>query len=161
MNDKSNIPRFVGGATINLRYKGFDLAILVQGATGAQKYISSESGEIGDFYKEFADNRWTPENNTASYPRTFNRNNEYWVNYNNSFWLYNMNYVRLKNFEIGYSLPSGVDKTLGIEGLRFYINGLNLLTLSKQNYIDPEVAEGNGQSYPLNRVVTGGLTLTF
>jgi len=72
-----------------------------------------------------------------------------------------MNYVRLKNFEIGYSLPSGVDKTLGIEGLRFYINGLNLLTLSKQNYIDPEVAAGNGQSYPLNRVVTGGLTLTF
>lgn len=161
MNDKNNTPRFIGGATINLRYKGFDLAILVQGATGAQKYISSESGEIGNFYKEFADNRWTPENNTASYPRTFNRNNEYWVNYDNTFWLYNMNYVRLKNFEIGYSLPSGVDKTLGIEGLRFYINGLNLLTLSKQNYIDPEVAAGNGQSYPLNRVVTGGLTLTF
>lgn len=161
MSDKNNLPRFIGGATINLSYKGFDVAILVQGATGAQNYIFSESGEIGNFYKEFADNRWTPENNTASYPRTFNRNNEYWANYSNTFWLYNMNYVRLKNLEIGYSLPSSVVKTLGIEGLRFYINGLNLLTLSKQNYIDPEAAEGNGQSYPLNRVVTGGLTLTF
>lgn len=161
MNDKNNLPRFIGGATINLRYKGFDMAILVQGATGAQQYIFSESGEIGNFYKEFADNRWTPENNTASFPRTFNRNNEYWANYNNTFWLYSMNYVRLKNFEIGYSLPSSIDKTLGIEGLRFYINGLNLLTLSKQNYIDPEAAAGNGQSYPLNRVITSGITLTF
>jgi TonB-linked SusC/RagA family outer membrane protein len=161
MNDKNNFPRFISGATINLRHKGFDVTILVQGATGAEQYIFSESGEIGDFYKEFADNRWTPENITASFPRTFNRNNEYWVNYDNTFWLYNMNYVRLKNFEIGYSLPSGVNKTLGIEGLRFYVNGLNLLTLSKQKYIDPEAAAGNGQSYPLNRVVTGGITLTF
>jgi hypothetical protein len=70
-----------------------------------------------------------------------------------------MNYVRLKNFEIGYSLPSSVDKALGIEGLRFYLNGLNLLTLSKEKLFDPELE--SGRSYPLQRVVTGGLTLTF
>jgi len=158
MNEKNNMPRFIGGFTIDLKYNGFDLAILLQAATGAQQWIFPESGEIGNYYKEFADNRWTPENIGSSYPRAFNRGDEYWSG-GNTYWLYNMDYVRLKNLELGYSLPSNINKTLGIEGLRFYINGLNLLTLSKQKLIDPEVESGT--SYPLQRVVTGGLTLTF
>ena len=159
MNEKNNMPRFIGGLTIDLRYKGFDLAILMQGATGAEVNYFPEGGEIGNYYKEFADNRWTPENNTSSFPRAFNRGDEYWGGNGNTYWSYNMNYVRLKNFEIGYSLPSSVDKALGIEGLRFYLNGLNLLTLSKEKLFDPELE--SGRSYPLQRVVTGGLTLTF
>jgi TonB dependent receptor. len=70
-----------------------------------------------------------------------------------------MNYTRLKNLELGYTLPSSVNKTLGIEGLRFYVSGTNLLTLAKQKFIDPEVTAGT--SYPLQRIVSGGLTLTF
>jgi TonB-linked SusC/RagA family outer membrane protein len=159
MNEKNDMPRFIGGLTIDLKYKGFDLAILLQGATGAEVYYFPESGEIGNYYKEFADNRWTPENNTSSFPRAFNRGDEYWGGYSNTYWLYNMNYVRLKNFEIGYTLPAGVNNTLGIEGIRFAINGINLLTLSKQKLIDPELE--TGQAYPLQRVITGGITLTF
>jgi hypothetical protein len=70
-----------------------------------------------------------------------------------------MSYTRLKNLEIGYSLPSSVNKSLGIEGLRFYVNGTNLITVAKQKFIDPEVEAGT--SYPLQRIVSGGLTLTF
>ncbi|NJK97650.1 MAG: TonB-dependent receptor [Bacteroidales bacterium] len=61
-SEKNNMPRFTGGLSVNLQYKQFDLAMLFQGATGAQQYVSAESGEIGNYYKDFADNRWTPEN---------------------------------------------------------------------------------------------------
>ena len=159
MNEKNNMPRFIGGMTIDLRYKGFDLTVLAQGATGAMVYISPESGEIGNYYTEFAENRWTPENVDATYPRTWNRDEEYWRSQGNTFWLRNMNYIRLKNFEIGYSLPESVNQTLGIENLRLYINGQNLFTLAKQKLIDPELQAGT--DYPLARIVSGGITLTF
>jgi TonB-linked SusC/RagA family outer membrane protein len=159
MNDKNNMPRFIGGATIAVRFKGFDLTVLAQGATGAQVYLGVESGDIGNYYKIFVDNRWTPENTTASYPRAWNRDNEYWRSQGNTFWLLNMNYVRLKNLELGYTLPASVNKAIGIEGLRFYVNGNNLVTLTKEKFIDPELQ--SGQDYPLQRIVTGGLTLTF
>jgi TonB-linked SusC/RagA family outer membrane protein len=159
MNDKNNMPRFIAGATINLRFKGFDLAVLLQGATGAQVYLPVESGDIGNYYKIFVDNRWTPENTTASYPRAWNRDNEYWRSQGNTFWLLNMNYLRLKNLELGYTLPASVNKAIGIEGLRFYVNGGNLLTFAKEKFIDPELQAGT--DYPLQRIVTGGLTLTF
>jgi TonB-linked SusC/RagA family outer membrane protein len=159
MNEKSNMPRFIYGGTVSLRYKGFDVTVLVQGATGAQVYLGVESGDIGNYYKLFVDNRWSPENTTASYPRAWNRDNEYWRSQGNTFWLQNMNYVRLKNFEVGYSIPSSLNTTLGIEGLRFYVNGTNLITLTKEKFIDPELLAGT--DYPLQRIVTGGLTLTF
>jgi len=161
MNEKNNMPRFIGGLSADVKYKGFDLTVLIQGATGAMVYIQSESGEIGNYYKEFADNRWTPENINSTYPRTFNRNDEYWmaVAQANTYFLRNMNYVRLKNFEFGYSLPVSLIKSLGIEGLRLYVNGNNLFTLAKQNLIDPELL--GGRSYPLARIVSGGMKLTF
>jgi TonB-linked SusC/RagA family outer membrane protein len=158
-SDKNNMPRLIIGVNIGLRYKGFDLTALIQSASGAEQYLGVESGDIGNFYKIFADNRWTPENTVTSYPRTWNRDNEYWRSQPNTFWLLNMSYTRLKNLEIGYSLPSSVNKSLGIEGLRFYVNGTNLITVAKQKFIDPEVEAGT--SYPLQRIVSGGLTLTF
>lgn len=159
MNEKNNMPRFIGALNINLKYKGFDLTLLFQGATGAMQYLGVESGDIGNYYKIFADNRWTPEHTVSAYPRAWNRDNEYWRSQQNTFWLLNMNYVRLKNFELGYSLPSTLNKTLGIEGLRVYVNGTNLLTLSKEKFIDPE--QQAGTDYPLQRIVNGGITLTF
>ena len=159
MNDKTPLPRFVGGATIDLKYKGFDLSVLFQGATGAQVYLPQESGDIGNYYKIYADNRWTPENTNTNYPRSWNRDEEYWRSQQNTFWLQNMNYVRLKNFEVGYSLPESVTKTLNIQSLRCYVNGQNILTLAHQHFIDPELTQGT--DYPLARIITGGLTLTF
>ena len=159
MNEKNNLPRFIGGFTTNLRFMNFDFSILLQGAMGSVQYVRAESGEIGNYYKEYADNRWTPENTNASYPRSWNRDEEYWGSQGNTFWLQNMDYVRIKNCELGYSLPSRLDKKLGIEGFRIYVNGQNLYTISKEKLIDPE--QESGQSYPLQRVVNGGVTLTF
>jgi len=158
-NLKNDLPRFVGGFNASLRYKQFDLTMLVQAALGAVQYVRAESGEIGNYYKDFADNRWTPENINASYPRTFNRDEEYWGSQQNTFWLRSTDYIRLKNLEIGYSLPMNVSKSIGIENLRFYMNGTNLLTLDKAKVIDPEVT--GGTSYAPQRIITAGLTLTF
>jgi len=159
MNEKNNMPRFIGALNIGLRYKQFDLSLLFQGSTGAVQYVNPESGDIGNYYKVYADNRWTPENTTSNYPRSWNRDDEYWRSQANTFWLQNMNYIRMKNIEIGYSLSPKVNKSLGIEGLRFYVNGQNVLTFSKQKLIDPELEQGT--SYPLSRIITGGITLTF
>ena len=155
------MPRFTGGLSINLRYKQFDASILVQGAAGAQQYISPESGEIGNYYKEFADNRWTVDNTDTEYPRTWNRDEEYWrANASTTpIFLRRTDYVRLKNIEIGFNLPSTVNRKLGIDGLRIYVNGLNLITLDKVKLIDPELEQGT--SYPLSKIINAGLTLTF
>jgi len=65
----------------------------------------------------------------------------------------------LKNLEFGYTLPMNTNKSLGIEGLRLYVNGTNLLTIDKAKVIDPETS--GGTSYAPQRIITGGLTLTF
>ncbi len=158
-DSKNNMPRFIGGFNATFYYKQFDLSVLFQGAAGAIVYLGVESGDIGNYYKEFADKRWSPSNTDATWPRAWNRDNEYWRNQGNTFWQFSTDYVRLKNMEIGYTLPSSVNEKLGISKLRVYANGLNLLTLSKMHLIDPEV--NSGQSYPLQRVVNLGITLTF
>lgn len=158
-NQKNDMPRFIGGFNAVLRYKQFDLTMLVQGSAGAQQYLGVESGEMGNFYKYYADNRWTPENTNASCPRTWNRDNEYWRSQANTFWLRNTNYIRLKNLEVGYTLPMNTNKSLGIEALRIYVNGTNLLTIDKAKLIDPETT--GGTSYAPQRIVSAGLTLTF
>ena len=158
-SEKNDYPRFIGGLNASIRYKQFDVTILVQGAAGAQQYVRAESGEIGNYYKDFAEKRWTPENINASYPRTFNRDEEYWGSQQNTFWLRSTDYIRLKNLEIGYTFPMNTNKSLGIEGLRLYMNGTNLLTIDKAKIIDPETS--GGTSYAPQRIITAGLTLTF
>ena len=161
-SDKSNVPTFTGGVNLYMQYKGFDLSILGQGATGAVNYINTESGEIGNYLKSFANGRWTADNTTASKPRTFNRTNEYWVGNGNTYFLKKTDYLRLKNLQFGYTLPKRLTDKVGIQLFRVFISGYNLLTYSPDyKDFDPEASAGSGQSYPLQRVVSAGLTLTF
>lgn len=161
-SEKSNVPTFTGGVNLYMQYKGFDLSILAQTALGAVNYINTESGEIGNYLQSFADGRWTPSNLSNSKPRTFNRGNEYWVGNNNTYFLKKTDYIRLKNLQLGYTLPKRLTDKVGIQLFRVFLSGFNLLTYSP-DYVDfdPEASAGNGQSYPLQRVVSAGLTLTF
>ena len=171
---KSNIPTFTGGLTLNLQYKGFDFSALIQGATGAVRYISTESGEIGNFLQSFAANRWTEDNPDASGPRTFNRGNEYWVGQSNTYWLHKTDYVRLKNIELGYNLPSSLLRRINMQNVRVYVNAYNLLTYSPDfKDFDPELTGGDrnsptggdvstsGQGYPLQKIINAGVSVTF
>lgn len=170
---KNNIPTFTYGSNINLNYKGFDLSILIQGTAGANADIFSEAGKFGNYFQSFADARWTPDNPSASGPRTFNRGNWYWANNNNTYWLHNANYVRLKTLQFGYTIPSkNLFPKTGIKNLKVYISGYNLLTYCPGvKDFDPEIgastnpitgaASVTGYNYPLQRVVSIGLTVGF
>jgi len=159
-SDKTNLPTFQGGLIIGAQYKNFDLSILFQGATGAQIFLQTESGTIGNYLQYTYDHRWTLDNPSSVDPRTVDRNNQYFSN-RNTYYMMNTNYVRLKNLEIGYSLPAGIGKKIGINNLRIYANGLNLLTWGKQNIFDPESTNSSLQYYPQARIINTGVTATF
>lgn len=172
---KSDVPRFTGGLTFSAQYKGFDVSLLLQGAAGAVRYISTESGEIGNFLQSFAEDRWTATNPGANGPRTFNRSNEYWVSRTNTYWLHSTDYLRLKNFEIGYSLPSSLLGRATIQSARVYANAYNFLTYAPHlKDFDPELGVNNtsnnassnnistaGTQYPVQKIINVGLSVTF
>jgi len=157
---KSNQPTFTGGLNVNMQYGNFDMAILFQGATGGALHINTESGEIGNFTKDYYDHRWSPDNPNGEHPRVNDRNDTYWAT-GNTYWIRSTNYVRLKNLEIGYSIPDFLKKKSGISTLRLYANCLNLFTLDNLKILDPESVSGNGQYYPQSRVLNAGFNLTF
>ena len=159
-SDKNQTPSFQGGLTIGLQYKNFDLNVLFQAATGAELFIQTETGTIGNFLKDTYDHRWTLDNPSSVYPRTVDRNNQYFSN-RNTFYTVSTNYVRLKNFELGYTLPSRLGKKLGISRFRVYVNGLNMITWSKEKIYDPESQNSDGHYYPQSKIINTGLNLTF
>lgn len=169
---KNSIPPFTFGTTINLDYKGFDLSLLIQGATGAVSYVYSEAGKFGNYLQTFADARWTPANPSANGPRTFNRGNWYWTANDNTYWLHKTDYVRLKTLQIGYTIPSALTQKVGVQSLRVFLSGYNLLTYSPDmKDLDPEVGANtkagqgastiDGYNYPLQRIFSMGVTLKF
>jgi len=159
--DKNRQPTFQGGLNIGLQYKNFDLTVLFQGAAGGELRVGSdESGAIGNYLLEFYENRWTPDNPSSEHPRITDRSDQYY-SYNNTYWLQSTNYIRLKNLELGYTLPAGIGDKVGISSLRIYVSGFNLLTFSKMKAYDPESTNVLGQYYPQSRIINTGLAVTF
>ncbi len=162
--DESNVPTFNYGFTFDLRYKSFDLSMLFQGASGAGIRIQTESGDIGNFLKYSYDHRWSIDNPSSVDPRLASRGDTYYTGGNfgqNTYYLFSKNYVRLKNIEIGYTLPVNALNKMKISNLRFFVNGLNIFTISKNDIYDPEATAESGVYYPQARVINGGLSLTF
>jgi TonB-linked SusC/RagA family outer membrane protein len=165
-SEKVQRPWFTGGASINLGYKAFDLSILMQGAMGGLQLVGlTESGDIGNYLKYDFDHRWTIDNPTNEYPRLTNRNNRYYTNTGqagfNNYFLKSNNYLRVKNIELGYNLPSEIGSKIGLGSFRVYVNGLNLFTFDKIKVWDPEATTTSGQYYPQSRVINAGIRVAF
>lgn len=170
-NEKTDLPTFTGGMSIDLGYKNFYASILIQGAAGAVRSYRTFSGEAGNFLMDDVRGRWTEDNMDATKPRTWNRSKEYWMTDgepNNTYWLRSSDYLRLKNLEIGYNIPNGVINKVGIDALRIYFSGSNLFTFTSMVDWDPESPDYsptsiwvNSQVYPLMKVYNFGLALTF
>lgn len=157
-------PWFTGGATVNLGYKAFDLSVLFQGATGGLQIIGlTESGDIGNYLKYDFDHRWTIDNPSDQYPRLTNRNNRYYTSNaaTNSYFMKSNDYLRIKNIEMGYNLPSEIGSKLGLSQMRVFVNALNLVTFDKIKVWDPESTSGSGQYYPQARIVSAGVRVSF
>lgn len=162
--DKNITPTFQFGATMNLTYKSFDFAMLFQGATGGALRIQTESGDIGNFLQEFYENRWSIDAPSSVDPRLASRGDTYYTggNFgNNTYYLRSTDYIRLKNVELGYSLPANALSKVGISNARVFVNGLNVVTFDKLKVFDPEAAASSGVYYPQSRVFNGGVSLTF
>ena len=168
MSYKTDLPTFTGGLNINLGYKNFFSSILFTWATGAEVNHKTNSGDWGNFLAEDAEGRWTVDNPDATKPRTWERMDQYWscssdspdIGANpNTYWRRNNDYMRLKNFEIGYNMPNTINKKLGIDGLKIYLSGINLITLTKLKSFDPEVT--TSEAYPPSKIYNIGINVTF
>jgi TonB-dependent starch-binding outer membrane protein SusC len=159
--DFTQLPMFQGGLNLGAQYKNFDLTILFQGAAGAKQYVSAgEMGNIGNYLLDIYENRWTIDNPSSEHPRIANRSDQYYSN-NNTYWLRSSDYIRLKNFEIGYSIPEKLGKKLGIGSFRIYASGINIFTVDKLKVFDPETASSTGQYYPQSKIINFGANVKF
>jgi TonB-dependent starch-binding outer membrane protein SusC len=159
--DRTENPTWIFGLTMTAKFKNFDFTMLWQGATGASQYLRTESGLIGNFPMAYVKDRWTEDNPNGSWPRAYDRDREYWVNRPNTFWYWNTNYVRLKTLDLGYNIPGHLCKRVGLQNLRVYVSGQNLLTIDKVKIFDPEAPSGSGQFYPQTKIYNVGLNVTF
>ncbi len=166
-------PELQFGIPIGFSYKGLDLSLLFQGAAltslqlhGPAVYDFPSMGAQGNSMgkvKAMHLDSWTPDNTDASYPALHlgtHLNNK---NSSSSLFLYDASYVRLKNVELGYSLPQKWVSKAHLQQVRIYVQGMNLLTfdkLSKLN-MDPETGDGNGSWYPIQRVYNFGVNIVF
>jgi TonB-linked SusC/RagA family outer membrane protein len=169
--NKNGVPTWTGGLSLSAGYKGFDLSMLFQGQAGAVRYVQQTGGYMSqrtNYLQSFYNKRWTAANPNADYPRTFDRNNEYWVSSDNpnTFWLHKTDFIRLKNIEIGYTIPATITKKLACETIRIKISGMNLLTYAPdmEDY-DPELSFNGdgfpGEAYPIQKMITTGISVNF
>ena len=160
-------PRYSYSLTTNLGWKGFDLNVFFQGVGSRDSYVSGNGAWAfysADFISSaFAIHRdaWTPANPNASYPRlTTDQGTFNWKDSN--YWVRNAAYLRLKNVQLGYTIPASVSRKLNIRSARIYVSGQNLATFT--NFLqgfDPEKEDQNGDFYPVMRTTTVGLNLKF
>ena len=158
----SNVPEIVYGVPINLIWRGIDLNILVQGQAHVSQYLLLESGSTGNFFAQDAANRWSPTSPDGTFPRVSSEmlNSVNGV-YQNTYWLKNAAFTRLKNVQIGYNLPKTLLDKVKIQSLRIYASGFNLLTFDQLKTIDPEGGSAQGWFYPQQRVYNLGLSARF
>ena len=169
---EGDVPALTYGFGITAEYKGFDASIFFQGQTSSDRFIGGPGinpfiggGGTGNLYTASTD-RWTVENNNpyATTPRLSYGESGIGQNNNtqeSTWWLRDIDFLRLKTAEIGYTLPKDLTGKLNINTTRFYIRGTNLLTFSKFKLWDPELNTRNGGSYPNISVVSIGLNVLF
>jgi len=158
-------PEIIYGFGLSMGYKGFDLSVFFQGLANESFFINASGtspfGGETQLLKAYADSHWSEQNPDiyAVWPRlspSANKNNVQ----QSTWWMRDGSFLRLKQAEFGYTLPSRITRKAHIGNLRFYVSGTNLLTWSAFKLWDPELA-GNGLNYPISRVVNFGVNVTF
>ncbi|SDG59568.1 TonB-linked outer membrane protein, SusC/RagA family [Dyadobacter soli] len=164
----NSTPRFLYGLSIGADWKGFDFSLFVQGVARRDSWISSNYfwGIIGGEWQStlLTPNldRYTPETPNGYFPKYYmtsqmNKNMQVQTRY-----LQNSAYMRVKNLQIGYSIPNSSAKKLGLQRVRLYVSMDNLATFTRlQKTIDPELSIGDSKIYPLQRTYSFGINLTL
>ena len=163
----NTIPKITYGITAGLRYKGFDLNLLFQGLGQANAYTQNgmtkllyEWMSIADFWKD----AWSLENTDSNIPML--RFDNSWDQYESSFWVHRIDFLKLKNLQLGYAFPEAITSKLKLSRFYLYANASNLFTImwhkGYEGY-DPErnTFDGGVQVYPTPKIFTFGLNINF
>ena len=165
----STDPKIIYGFNITAGWKGIDLSLMFNGAAGVKRLFDGYE-VYGNFSGDAAHpatiwrDAWTPDNHDASMPRIFYDTNSASSSRSvqSDFWLQDTSYLRLKNLQLGYTLPKGWLNSVGVENIRIYYSVENLLTFDKMKInIDPESTSQRLSSYPLLRTHAFGVNVTF
>ncbi len=162
---KGNTPELNYGLNLNGKLKGFDLGMLFQGATnygfvspGEQRPYPYNPSTIFSYQMDY----WTPQNPDAKYPRIglsgFTNNK-----YPSTYWLVNAYYVRLKNIQIGYSIPPQLFKRVGLTSCRVFLSAVNLLTITNVAHFDPETPSSSADYsfFPQQKTISIGINMSL
>lgn len=154
--DLTSIPQIVFGLTFNGQWKDLDFTMLLQGQARARFYYEPLIDyHFSNIDEAAAKKAWTKDRPNAKWPRIG-------TSYGAAdFWYRDASFLRLKNVEIGYTLPKSWLSSVGISALRVYAAGYNLLTFDKLKYVDPENSDEDIQTYPQTRVFNFGVKITF
>ncbi len=166
IGDPSEYPGMTFGLNTSFEYKGFDFSMFFQGA--AKSSVSMRtfltvpfSNNGSNFAYEYFDNRWTPDNQNARYPRATTAptpNN----GQNSDFWIEDTSYLRLKTLTLGYTLPTSLTDKIGVGPVRFHLIGQNLLTFSGLDFVDPELGYRDlERAYPVGKSFAFGVNISL
>ena len=169
---RGDVPTTVYGFGITVGWKDLSVGMMFQGVAGAERVLNGSSvnpfnggGGSGNLYSNIGD-RWTEENpdQNAFYPR-LSYGSETTSNINNfqksTWWVRNMNFLRLKTLQISYNLPKPWVNKVHLKNAAVYVMGTNLFTLSRFKLWDPELNTDNGASYPNTTSYSVGINFTF
>ncbi len=164
----SDMPKFTYSFTLGASWKNFDLSTFWQGVAGTRHVFNREvlgefvgdSGHPSTYWKK----AWTEDNHDAKMPRVFETSTSAsdMMVVMSDFWLWNTSYLRLKTLQFGYNLPKSLLSRVGIEKVRVFYSGENLLTIDALGFNqDPETTSERGSSYPLIRSHSIGINIVF
>ena len=167
----SGIPKLEANLNLGISYKGFDFSMLLGSGWGhklynANRFYFEGMSSPSNFFKTTL-NAWTDSNHSTSMPRAVlgdpNRNSR-----ESTRFLENGNFVRCRQLQLGYNLPTSLLKKIQIEKLRIYVSGENLFTITDYSGIDPEFSRSSvlntgvdNLTYPFTKSYVIGLQLTF
>lgn len=167
-------PDFTIGLTNTFTYRSFELSGLLQGAYGGDvlnvNRIRTESSPRVNISRDRWEDRWTPENPDAKYPKVGENPNQVGPNNFTSNLLEDASYIRLRTLTLSYLLPESLQSRLRLSASRVYVTGTNLFTISDYSGFDPDVSAqsvGNTNrgidigAYPLARTITVGASFNF
>ena len=158
-------PDWTFGLTFNAAWRGFDFMMFWQGTAGNDIYDATHRNDLATInMPSYYLDRWTGEGTSNSFPRLVQGNSSNWVS--SDLYVSDGSYLRLKNLELGYTIPESITRKAFISRLRFYVSGENLLTFTKYHGFDPEISTTTSLGvdygiYPQSRVWRIGLNLTF
>jgi TonB-linked SusC/RagA family outer membrane protein len=163
------MPKVYGGFNSDVQYKGFNLAVNFNYKIGGKLYDGASKDVVDDGYywertrtQNYYDNMWTPDHTTGTLPKLDGNDLTDPMQYS-SRQMHDASFLRLKNITLAYTLPKSVINKIGVSNARVYVNGLNLLTVSKFKDADPEVNQygTRGWETPYGKTYTMGIEFGF